>query len=226
MLIGSEAKAQAELGIVLEQRVRPGRPAPLRVLRPCGYRQIGAVDRRAAGRVGDLQPVTEELGQQLEIGRLAATAAGARKLEQRLQELHAAHVGEIDARAVVERQALKEGNARARLFENGRLRREVDRLHAGIARAVRRTHLDADAAAGAVLQVDLQREAHVGIAARVDRRGLEPGRAPLQLAIAVVFGADHAVGAGEPALAALDAQVWLPHRHVVGDVALLERRGA
>ena len=49
--------------------------------------------------------------EQLEIRRLAATAAGAGKLEQRLQELHAADVAEIDPRAIVHRQRFEEGDS-------------------------------------------------------------------------------------------------------------------
>src|SRR5271155_5852793 len=101
MLVGSETKAQAELGIILEQRIRPGRPATLGVLRPRRDRQIAAIDRRAAGGIGDLQPVAEQLAEQLEVGRLAAAAARARKFEQRLEELDAADIGEVHARTIV-----------------------------------------------------------------------------------------------------------------------------
>ncbi len=121
VLVGGEAEAQPELGVVLEQRVRPGRPAARRVLGPGRHRQVAAVDRRAAGGVGDLQPVAEELREQLEVGRLAAAGAGAGELEQRLEELHAADVGEVDARAIVDRQRLEEGDVGARLLQDRRL---------------------------------------------------------------------------------------------------------
>ena len=68
---------------------RPGRARPRR--RPRRRRQVAAVDRRAAGRVGDDDPVAEELGEQLEVGRLAAAGAGAGELEQRLQQLRPLH---------------------------------------------------------------------------------------------------------------------------------------
>ncbi len=84
-----QAEAEAELGVVLEQRVRPGRAAAVAVGRVGRRRQVAAVDRRAAGGVGDEQPVAEELGQQLQVRRLAAAGAGARVLEQRLEELRA-----------------------------------------------------------------------------------------------------------------------------------------
>ena len=108
MLVGGEPKAQAEFGVVFEQRVRPCRTAALGVLGPRRDRQIAAVDRGAAGGVGDLRAVAEQLAEQLEIGRLTAATAGAGELEQRLQELHAADVGEIDPRAIVDRQSFKE----------------------------------------------------------------------------------------------------------------------
>ena len=51
----------------------------------------------------------------------------------------------------------------------------VDRLDARLARADRRAGFDAETAAGAVLDVELQREARFRVAARVDRRRLEGG---------------------------------------------------
>ena len=64
-------------------------PTTLRVDRPRRRRQVGAVDRRAAGGVGDDHPVAEQLGDQLDVGRLAAAGAGARELEERLEHLRA-----------------------------------------------------------------------------------------------------------------------------------------
>ena len=84
-----QAHPEAELGVVLEERVAPGRTAAGGVDRPRRRRQVGAVDRRAAGGVGHDHPVAEELADQAEVGRLAAAAAGARELEQRLQDLAA-----------------------------------------------------------------------------------------------------------------------------------------
>ena len=108
----------------------------------------------------------------------------------------------------------------------GAFGREVDCLDAGIARAVRRADLDADAAARAILKIELQREAHVGVAARINRGRFEADRSAVELVLVVVFGADDAVRAGEAALTALDAEIWLPHGYTIGDIALLECRGA
>ena len=87
LLVERQAEAEAELGVVLEERVRPGRAAALAVRRPGRGRQVAAVDRGAAGGVGDEHPVAEELGDQLDVGRLAAAGAGAGELEERLEEL-------------------------------------------------------------------------------------------------------------------------------------------
>ena len=115
--VGRQPEAEPELGVVLEERVRPGRPAPLGIGRPRRRRQVAAVDRRAAGRVRDHQPVAEELREQLDVGRLAAAGAGAGELEQRLEELGAAHGAEVDARAVARRKRLEEGDVRPRRLE-------------------------------------------------------------------------------------------------------------
>ena len=51
---------------------------------------------------------------QLDIWRLAAARTGAGEFEQRLEELHAAHIGEINARAIVDWKALEERDIGAR----------------------------------------------------------------------------------------------------------------
>ena len=226
LAVDREAIPEAELGVVLVERVRPRRAAAVGVRGPRRGRQVAAVDRRAPRGIGDLQPIAEELRHQLEIRRLAAPGAGARELEQRLEELHAAHVGEIHPRAVRPGQRLEEADALAAGVEVLEAILHVDRLDGGVVRAVRGTVLHAHAAAGAVFEVDLQREARFGIAARVDRRGLEGLRRAGQPALVVVLGANHAVWTDDRALAALDAEVGFPDRHVVGDVPLLVARRA
>ena len=69
---------------------RPGRARPC--FGPGRGRQVAAVDRGAAGGVGDDQAVAEELAEQLDVGRFAAAGAGAGELEQRLQQLRALDV--------------------------------------------------------------------------------------------------------------------------------------
>src|ERR1051326_2549513 len=60
LLVERKAEAEAELGVVFEERVRPRRAAAVGVLRPRRRRQVAAVDRRAAGGVGDDDAVAEE----------------------------------------------------------------------------------------------------------------------------------------------------------------------
>ena len=67
-------------------------PRPSRFVRVGRGRQVAAVDRGAAGGVGDERAVAEELGEQLDVGRLAAAGAGAGELEERLEELRALDV--------------------------------------------------------------------------------------------------------------------------------------
>ncbi len=178
MLVGGEAEAEAEFGIVLEERVRPGGAAALGVLRPGGDRQVAAVDRRAAGGVGHHQPVAEELREELDVGRLAAAGTGAGEFEQRFEELHAADVGEVDPGAVVDRQGFEEGRGFAGGLDQRGLVGEVDRLDARLGQAERGAGLDAEAAAGAILEVELQRELRVGVATGVDRGGKFRCRGP------------------------------------------------
>ena len=65
--------AQAELAEVLEQRVGPSRTLAFLILR-IGRRGDGTgIDGRATGGVGYHLTVAEELGDELDIGRLAAT---------------------------------------------------------------------------------------------------------------------------------------------------------
>ena len=82
--VGGHPHAQAELGVVLEQGVRPCRATALGVLAPRGRRQVTAVDGGTAGGVGHLGAVAEELGDELDVRRLATTRAGSGELEERL----------------------------------------------------------------------------------------------------------------------------------------------
>ena len=118
---------------------RPGR-GPRAFFDPRRHRQVAAVDRGAAGRVGDLQPVAEQLRQQLQVRRLAAARAGAGEGEQRLQELHAAHVGEIHPGAIVHRQRLEEGDCRALGVQQRHLVLQVDRDLSGDGTGQASTH--------------------------------------------------------------------------------------
>ena len=160
--VEGEPHPQTELGVVLEQRVRPGRAAPVRVGRPRGGRQVAAVDRRAAGGVRDEQPVAEQLGEDLQVRRLAAPLAGPRVLEQRLERLRALDGRRLDERAVELGDREEEVVALPLDRQVVGLRLEVDRLVAHLLLGVRRTRLDADPAARAVVRRDLDRHLHPG----------------------------------------------------------------
>src|SRR5688572_16449560 len=92
VLVDRQAEAQAELGVVLEQRVGPRRAAAIVVRAIRRGRQVAAVDRRAPRGIGNEKPVAEELGEQLHVRRLATAGAGTGELEQRLEELRALDV--------------------------------------------------------------------------------------------------------------------------------------
>ena len=117
VLVGSQPEAEAKFGVILEQGIRPCRAAPFVILRPGRHRQAAAIDRRAAGGVGDLRAVAKKLRQEPEVWRFATAGAGAGELEQRLQKLDAAHIGEVYASTVVDRQFLEKGDVLALAFD-------------------------------------------------------------------------------------------------------------
>ena len=171
-----EPHAEPELGVVLEQRVVPGRSAALGVHRPRGGRQVGAVDRRAAGGVGHDHPVAEQLGDELEVRRLAAAVAGERELEQRLEHLGALDRVVGDEAAVERRDRLEELPVRALGVAVGVRRLQVDRLVPDLGLALGRADVDADAAAGAVVGRHLDRDPVVDEVAGLELLALEARR--------------------------------------------------
>ena len=98
-------------------------------------------------------------------------------------------------------------------------------LRVSVGLVAARADLDAHAAAGAVLDRHLHGPLLAGVllALGVDR--LEGRRSALQVHRVVDLGADAGVRAVQRALAALDAQLGIPHRHLERDVALLPPRG-
>ena len=220
--VGAQPHAEPELRVVLEQRVAPGRSAAEGVRGPRGRRQVAAVDGRAAGRVGDDHAVAELLAEQLQVGRLAAAGAGAGELEERLQQLRA-----LD-RVVPHGAAVDLGDAEEEVVADALdvavldRRQQVDGLVLRLGLAARRAHVDADAAAGAVVGRHLDRQPGAG-------RELAPA---VRLAEEVVgsarevlggegLHADGRVRAHDGALAAVDAQVGVPDGDRVGEAALL-----
>ncbi len=222
MLVGGQPEPQAELGVVLEQRVGPGRPAPLRVGRPRGRGEVAAVDGGTAGRVGDHRAVAEQLGEELEVGGLAAARARARELEEWLEELGAADGAEVHAGAVGHGQGLEERHVPPRRVGPGLAGDQVDGLAGRVARGERRARLHAQPAPGAVLGVHLQRVPRTGQPDGPQRGGVEVLRSAVERRAVVEARADHAVRAHERAVAALDARVRVPLRDRLRDGALLE----
>src|SRR5271166_6317152 len=98
---------------------------------------------------------------------------------------------------------------------------EVDRLDCRIEWVVGRTMINADPATRAVFDGDLQREALLGVTARIDRSRWKALRRLLEQPAVVGLGPDHAVRTDDAALAALNAEIRLPDRHREGEIALL-----
>ena len=109
----ASAHAEAELRVVLEQRVGPGRPASVAVDGPRRGGLVAAVDGRAAGGVGDDGAVAEELAQELEVRGLAAAGAGAGELEQGLEQLDVLDLARVERVPVHLRQVEEELPVRA-----------------------------------------------------------------------------------------------------------------
>ncbi len=223
LLVAGQAEAVAELRGILEQAVGPGGSAAVAVLGPRGGGQVAAVDGRAAGGVGDDGPVAEELAHQAEIGRFAAAGAGAGELEERHGVLGVLDHAEVELGAVHHGQGLEERDVPALLLDDREFGPEVDGLAGGVVLVLFRAGGDADAAARAVLDIDLQGVGLVVLAA--DRRMLEAGRRLVQQGLVVLVGADDGMRAHERAGAALDAFLLVPDRNVERHIAFLPARG-
>ncbi len=226
LLVDGQPHAHAELGVVFEQRVRPGRTASFGIHAVRRGRQVAAVDGRAAGRVGDQRAVAEQPGHQRDVRSFAATGAGAGELEQRLQQLLVLHL------AVRELLARELGNLQevvpvlVVLLAQRRLRLHVDGAVLGLALALGRADRDAQPATGAIFRRHLQRVLQLGEFAPLGDRRLEAFGRVIDAAGIVNLGANDGVRANHDALAALDAQLFVPHRNFQRDVALLPLRGS
>ena len=87
LLVNGESESQAEFGIVFKEGIRPSRSAAIEILGPGRRWQVPAVDRRAAGRIGDYAAISKELRNQLQIWRLTASRTSSREFKQRLLDL-------------------------------------------------------------------------------------------------------------------------------------------
>ena len=221
-----EAHAQAELRVVLEEGVVPGRAAARGVHRPRGRGQVGAVDRRAARGVGHDHPVAEELGDELEVWSLTAAVAGERELEERLE-----HLGTLDRvmcdQAPIERwDRLEEFPVRPLDIAMRSSGLEVDGLVLDLGLALGRADVHADAAAGAIVRGHLDGDPVVQQVAGLEFLGLEARRRALDGRGRVDLHPDCGVRADHRALAAVDADRRIPDRELQGDGPLLEPGGA
>ena len=129
----------------------------MRVLgvRSCG--QVAAVDRRAAGGIGNQQSVAEKLRQKLYVRRFAAPGAGAGEFEERFEELNVLHLRVGEMVAVEIGQAREKFPIRAFGLAQRSLRLHIDGLVFRLAFAFYRADFHAESAARAVFRRDLER---------------------------------------------------------------------
>jgi hypothetical protein len=223
--VGPQSQPETEFGVVLEERVGPGRSSSRRVDGPRGGGQVATVDRGTPGGVGHDEAISEQLREQLEIRRLAASGAGAAELEQRLQRL-----GPLDGRhrhltAVDGREIEEEGEPFPLPGEDRVLGHHVERLVLHQFLAARRTHLGTDGAAGAVIGSHLDHQPLVGEVLAHRRPMEEARRGPRQCRLVDVGDADRGVRAHQGAAPAVDTDVGIPDWDLVGDRPLLPPRG-
>ena len=226
LFVDGQADAHAELGVIFEQRVRPGRPSAFGVHAVRRGRQVAAVDRRAAGRVADHCAVAEQPRHQRDVWRFAATCAGAGELEQRLQQLLVFH---LPVRELLTRELwdlLEVIPPLVVLLAQRRLGLHVDGAMLGLALALRGTDRNAQAASGAIFRRHLQRVLQLGELAPLRHRRLESLRLVIDIAGIEDLGTNDRVRTNHNALATLDAQLLVPHRNLQRDVALLPLRGS
>ena len=221
----AEADAQAELGVVLEQRVAPRRATALGVLGPGRRGQVAAVDGRAPGGVGHQHAVAEELAGQLQVGGLTAPRAGSGELEQRLEDLGTFHRVVGEQRTVQFGDGLEEVPVLALAVAVQGRRLHVDRLVLDLALGLGRAHVDADTAPGAIVRVDLDGQQVTGQVLGTEGLGEEPLWRPGQSFGSEDLHADRGVRAHAGAFAAVDADVRVPHWHLQREDPLLVASG-
>src|SRR5690242_9555264 len=92
LFIESESHAESEFRVIFKERIRPGGTASGRILRiGCAW-QVAAINRRATSCVCDHRSVAEKLSKKFDVRSLSAPRAGARELEERLEELDILHL--------------------------------------------------------------------------------------------------------------------------------------
>ena len=217
----AESHAEAELGIVLEQRVVPRRTPAIAVRGPRRRREVGAVDRRAARRVGHDHAVTEQLRDELDVRGLPTAGARPGELEQGLEHLRPLH-GVVGQEITVQgRDGLEVLPPASFEVAVGECRLHVDRLVADLGLALGRAHVHADPASGAVVGRDLYGQSMASEILRAELLVEELRRCVGNGSRWKDLHPDGGVRADDRALAAVDADVGVPDRDLLGDRPLL-----
>ena len=202
-----EAEAESEFGRVFKERVAPRRASAFVVDAPRGGREVASVDGGAAGGVRDYRPVAEELREELEVRGLAAAGAGSRELKERSEKLYVFDGRGVEPVSVGLGDVEEEVPVRAFGFAERHLGAHRERTRAALFLGLHRAVVGAEAAAGAVLGSDLNREGFAGEVLPLRVGVLEGLGGFLKEFLVVDLGAYRGVRADEHALAALDAEV-------------------
>ena len=213
----AQVHTEAMLGVVFKQGVGPGGAVAF-LVGAVGRSSGGtAPDGGAAGGVGDIHPIAEELGHEAGIAGLGAAGAGAGELQQRGAELAA-----LDG--VILQLGLL-GNLGHAVVEDILLGELL--LLADHGQSLDRADAHADAAAHAVQRRDGHGEGVLALAlAGLDGHDLGSGGDVLGLLLGEGEGPDGGMGADIGAGVALDALGLVPGGNHDGDAALLIGAGA
>ena len=222
LFVNRQPHAEAKLGVVFEQRVRPGRAASLGIDCPrCGG-QVSAVDRGAAGRIGDHRAVAEQLRDKLDIRGFTAAGTGTTELKERAQQLRILDGGGVEQLAIEIGDLHEEVPILGFLFADRRLGSHVDGFAADLGFILDRADFHAQGTTRAIFRGYLK---CVGVAGgeflEFGRHVLEGLGSICQQFLIVDLVADDRVRTDHDTLAALDAQALIPDGDVEGNVALL-----
>src|SRR6185295_11932220 len=141
--------------------------------------------------------------------------------EERLQKLDVLYLTVGKLVPVGLRQLGEEVPIRALPLPQGRLRLHVDGFVFGLTLALYRTDLDAELAPGAVFWRNLECVAKTLEFPPARLFGLEPFRRIPQQQGVIDLGTDDCMGTNQHALAALNAELLVPHWNLLSDIPLL-----
>jgi len=216
-LAGSGSHTEAELGVVLEQRVSPSGTEAATIV--AAVRSSGSgttIDGGATGSVSNHHLLTEELGDSLEVRSLTATCASAGEFEERLCELAVLNVGLLIDEVVLI------GNFLLAVFPVlGFEELAFEGLH-DESFLFSGTYVGAVAATGAVHSANLHAEMHTcHLLGSLHDNGLHACGSVLLLVVGHNNGTDSCVGANEGALVTLDTVLGVPCGDLNGNTAFL-----